>query len=105
MNTHLRRRSKTELNRLVAFLQASPGITIELEGHTDHLGAEDYNYNLSVKRAQAIYKYLIIAGISPDKLSYKGYGRSRPIAPNDSPANQQLNRRVAFRITSINSGN
>ncbi|MEM7055709.1 MAG: OmpA family protein, partial [Bacteroidota bacterium] len=97
--------SKTELNRLVAFLQANPHITIELEGHTDQLGPEDYNYNLSVKRAQAIYTYLITAGISPDKLSYKGYGRSRPIAPNDSPINRQLNRRTAFRITSIHTSN
>jgi len=52
-------RSATELNRLVEFLQAHPALCIEIEGHTDQIGAADYSYELSTKRTQAIYDNLI----------------------------------------------
>lgn len=97
----LEERSKTELNRLVAFLQAHPHLAIVLEGHTDHVGAEGYNDNLSLQRAKAVYDYLMMANIAPERLSYRGYGKSRPLVPNDMAANRRLNRRVAFRITRI----
>ncbi len=97
----LMKKSHTELNRLVAFLQANPFMSIELEGHTDHMGSDAYNEQLSIKRAKTIYEYLIQAGIEASRLTYKGYGKSRPLVPNDSPEHQQLNRRVAFRITKL----
>lgn len=96
-------RSILELKRLVAFLQANPQINIELEGHTDYVGPASYNATLSINRAKAIYDYLIAAGISATRLTYKGYGPERPLVPNDMPANRQLNRRVAFRITQIHT--
>lgn len=95
-------KSHIELNRLVAFLETNPQISIELEGHTDHIGSDKYNEELSIKRAKTVYDYLIQAGIPSNRLSYKGYGKKQPIAPNDTPENQQLNRRVAFKIISIN---
>ncbi|WP_187146260.1 OmpA family protein [Candidatus Amoebophilus asiaticus] len=97
----LNKKSYIELDRLVAFLKTNPDITIELEGHTDHIGSDEYNQQLSTKRAKAIYEYLLQAGIANDRVNYKGYGKTRPIAPNDSQENQQLNRRVAFRITRL----
>ncbi len=98
---NLEERSKIELSRLVAFLQANPKINIELEGHTDHVGTANYNLDLSIKRAKAIYDYLIAAGIAAERLTYKGYGISKPLVSNDTAVNRQLNRRVAFRITHI----
>lgn len=95
-------KSHTELNRLVAFLQSNPSIHIELEGHTDHMGSDAYNKQLSIKRAQTIYDYLIQAGIEVGRLTYQGYGKTQPLVENTSPENQQLNRRVAFRITKLN---
>jgi OOP family OmpA-OmpF porin len=97
----IEKQSTIELHRLVAFLRANPQIHIELEGHTDDIGPTDYNTNLSIKRAQAIYNYLFEAGISTHRLTYQGYGSSRPLAPNDTSINRQLNRRVAFRITQV----
>lgn len=97
----LMKKSYTELNRLVAFLQANPAMSIELEGHTDHMGSDAYNKQLSIKRAKTIYDYLIQSGIEASRLTYKGYGKTQPLVPNDSPEHQQLNRRVAFRITKL----
>lgn len=97
----LDKKSYIELDRLVTFLQTNPEMTIELEGHTDYIGSDEYNQQLSTKRAKAIYEYLLQAGIANNRLSYKGYGKIHPIAPNDSYENRQLNRRVAFKIISI----
>ncbi|HAN49914.1 MAG TPA: hypothetical protein DCQ08_02765 [Amoebophilaceae bacterium] len=94
-------RSSTELNRLVEFLQEHPALRIEIEGHTDQIGTADYNYELSTKGAQAIYDYLIASGIDAQKLTYQGYGKSRPIASQDSSSSRQLNRRVAFKIIGL----
>jgi outer membrane protein OmpA-like peptidoglycan-associated protein/tetratricopeptide (TPR) repeat protein len=100
----LDKKSYIELSRLVAFLQANPEITIELEGHTDYVGSDEYNQQLSTKRAKAVYEYLLQAGITNSRLNYKGYGKMRPLAPNDSQENRQLNRRVAFKIINISKG-
>ncbi|MFN7095817.1 MAG: OmpA family protein, partial [Burkholderiales bacterium] len=97
----LKKQSTIELNSLVAFLQTHPAIHIALEGHTDDRGTTSYNTHLSIKRAQAIYDYLIKAGIASHRLTYQGYGASRPLTPNNTSTNRQLNRRVAFRITRI----
>jgi len=97
----LEHRSTTELNRLVEFLQTYPVLRIEIEGHTDQIGTEEHNEELSTKRAQTVYNYLVAAGIDAHKITYQGYGKSRPIAPQDSSADRQLNRRVAFRIVGI----
>ena len=94
-------RSTTELNRLVEFLQANPTLCIEIEGHTDQIGTEAYNYQLSTQRAKALYDYLVAANIDAQRLTYQGYGKSRPIAPQGSYASYQLNRRVAFRIIHV----
>ena len=90
--------STTELNRLVEFLQAHPALHIAIEGHTDQVGSVAYNNQLALKRARAIYNYLVAAGIGAQRLTYEGYGKSRPIAPQGAPAGRQLNRRVAFKI-------
>jgi len=94
----LKPESKTELNKLVQLLNDNPGIKIEISGHTDNQGTTQDNIVLSKNRAKAVYDYLVRAGISADRLSYKGYGESQPIAPNDTEEGRALNRRTEFKV-------
>ncbi len=80
-------------------LKRNPGITVELDGHTDSTGPEEYNQGLSVRRAQAVKDHLVENGIAADRLTVKGFGESDPIDKNDTPAGRAENRRVGFKIT------
>ncbi len=74
----LLRESVNALDSLVAILELNPTITIELMSHTDHVGSDQFNFDLSQKRAQAVVDYLIGKGINPDRLVAKGYGETWP---------------------------
>ena len=76
-------------------------LEIEIHGHTDNQGEEDYNQTLSENRAKAVYNYLIGKGIAKERLSYKGFGESKPIATNDTKEGRQLNRRTEYVITGM----
>jgi OmpA-OmpF porin, OOP family len=96
--------SHTALDKLVALLNAHPEITIELSAHTDNIGNETYNQQLSEARAQSCVNYLISKGIDKNRLQAKGYGAAQPIAPNtkddgsDNPEGRQMNRRTEFKV-------
>jgi outer membrane protein OmpA-like peptidoglycan-associated protein len=94
----LREESNTELNRLVKLLNDNPTLKIEIQGHTDNIGGLEYNNTLSNNRSKAVVDYLIANGIDTKRLSYKGYGYSKPIATNQTPEGRQSNRRVQFEI-------
>ncbi|MEO1051160.1 MAG: OmpA family protein [Bacteroidota bacterium] len=94
----LKDKSKTELNKIVRFLKDNPNIKVEIAGHTDNSGGEKYNFDLSVKRAKAVFDYLIGSEVPANILSYKGYGERQPVRPNDTEANRQMNRRIEFKI-------
>ncbi len=96
----LRPESKNELDRLVALLNDMPSLKIEISGHTDNIGSAQYNKTLSERRAKSVVDYLIENGISPNRLTYKGYGFDMPIAPNDTEEGRQQNRRTEFKIIS-----
>ena len=66
--------SMPEMDKLIEFLNMNPSIVIEIEGHTDKVGTEEYNRMLSDKRAKEVYDHLVKKGISKDRLTYKGYG-------------------------------
>ena len=84
-----------ELKRVSDYMEAYPWETAVLEGHTDSRGTEEYNIKLSQRRVNSIKKYLVEKlGISADRLTAVGYGKSRPIATNDTDEGRQLNRRV-----------
>lgn len=87
-----------ELDRLVAMLKEYVNLKIEVSGHTDSQGDDEHNQLLSTNRAKAVYDYLIKKGISPERISYKGYGKSKPVATNDTDKGRQQNRRVEFMI-------
>lgn len=83
-------------------LLAHPGWSVEVDGHASsegHPASEKHNQQLSERRAQAVRDALVKAGVPADKLTVKGFGSSKPIAPNDTEANRRKNRRVEFTVT------
>ncbi|MCU0416645.1 MAG: OmpA family protein [Cytophagaceae bacterium] len=94
----LRTESELELNKLFEILLKNPSLKIEVSGHTDSDGDAAHNLSLSEARAHAVKDYLILKGIDPNRIVYKGYGESVPIAENTSPENKQLNRRTEIKI-------
>ncbi len=90
--------SRMELDRLKSLLDEHPSISIQINGHTDDVGEEADNLKLSEDRAQAVLDYLVQAGIDPGRLQARGFGESRPIAPNDNPEGRQRNRRTEFVV-------
>ena len=87
------------LNDVAEVIKENPSITkISVEGHTDSDGSDKYNKDLSQKRANAVKKYLVKAGIAEDKLEAVGYGEERPIADNSTDEGKEKNRRVEFNI-------
>lgn len=98
--SELRPESCTELDKLVAFLLKNPNLKIELGGHTDNTGDKKANQLLSENRAKAVQQYLVNTGkIGVGRLSYRGYGDSRPKVPNDTAENKAKNRRTEFKVT------
>jgi len=94
----LERKSKTEVNKLIAFMQQNKDIRIEISGHTDDVGSDKDNLELSEKRAKAVVDYMVDNGISNSRIRYKGYGESKPMKPNTSEDNRQLNRRIELQV-------
>ena len=94
----LRDESTAELKRLIDLLNDVPTLKIEISGHTDSKGADDYNKKLSQRRAKSVTDYLIGKGIASDRLRSAGYGEEKPIATNDTDEGRQLNRRTEFEI-------
>jgi outer membrane protein OmpA-like peptidoglycan-associated protein/tetratricopeptide (TPR) repeat protein len=90
--------SKAELLKLVEFLNVNPTVHIEISGHTDNVGAVQFNQTLSENRAKSVYQYLVTNGIPAARLVYKGYGETQPIAPNTTDENKAKNRRTEFMI-------
>ncbi|MDE7025609.1 MAG: OmpA family protein, partial [Paramuribaculum sp.] len=125
----LRPESTQALDELVQLLKDNPNITIEMASHTDRIGSEEYNIDLSQRRAKSVIDYLIAAGIAPDRLQHQGYGKSRPKTvtkrvarmypqfkegdilteeyilalpeETDREAADQINRRTEFQVLSV----
>jgi outer membrane protein OmpA-like peptidoglycan-associated protein len=87
-----------ELDRVVQAIQKRRGARVAVEGHTDDVGAEEYNLSLSERRAQAVASYLAQKGIARDHITARGFGKTRPIARNDSDPGRRKNRRVEIVI-------
>lgn len=94
----LSEKSNSELNKLIKLLQVNPSIKIEIGGHTDDTGDEKANITLSENRAKAVYDYLIEKGIQISRLSFKGYGKSLPVADNKTSEGRAQNRRTEIKI-------
>lgn len=91
-------RSHQTLDALAEIIKDCPDFIIEVDGHTDSAGDPGANQRLSERRATAVRDYLVRAGVAGGSLSAAGYGETRPLAPNDTPANMARNRRIEFNI-------
>lgn len=91
--------SYEELNTVVKFLTDNSKVEIEVSGHTDNIGSDSYNMNLSQKRADAVKNYLVSKKITETRITSKGYGKTKPIAENTTELGREQNRRVEFTIT------
>jgi len=92
-------KSIVTLNNFLEFLEINPTLKITLYGHTDNVGTDESNLLLSENRAKAVFEYLVEHNIDIERLSYKGFGESKPIATNSTKKGRSLNRRTEFLIT------
>ncbi len=103
-NYTLTRDAKIELERLYNIMKKNPKLYIEVIGHTDAIGSNEYNYQLSIKRARSVIDYLADQGISPQRFVARGEGKTMPVAINtnqdgtDNPEGRKYNRRVELKI-------
>ena len=91
--------ASSNLDKLALVLKEYPDTDIEIQGHTDSKGADDYNMTLSEKRASSVATYLKAKGIASSRIRTKGYGETAPVATNDTEDGRAQNRRVNFLIT------
>ncbi|MBE0571230.1 MAG: OmpA family protein [Ignavibacteriaceae bacterium] len=90
----LKQESEEQLHHIVTLMINYPDLKLEIQGHTDDQGKDDYNLNLSKNRAETVSSYLQLFGIDKKRLVTKGFGESKPIASNDSEEGREQNRRV-----------
>ncbi len=95
----LRPESKSELDKLVSLLNDNPNLKIQIDGHTDKMGQEKDNIQLSNNRAKAVVDYLLSKAVYTQRLTYKGYGSTKPVADNTTEQGRALNRRTELSVT------
>ena len=96
--------AREKLARVSGILAAHPGLRLEIEGHTDSVGTDEYNQNLSERRAQTVREYLVSQRIAADSVIAKGFGETQPVATNDNAAGRQQNRRVELVVSGESIG-
>jgi outer membrane protein OmpA-like peptidoglycan-associated protein len=95
----LRPEARERLAKLSGIVLAHPGLHLAVEGHTDNVGGEAYNQNLSEQRADSVRQYLIDQGLDAASITARGFGMSMPVADNSTPDGRQKNRRVEIVIS------
>jgi outer membrane protein OmpA-like peptidoglycan-associated protein len=90
--------AREKLAKISGIILAHPGLTITVEGHTDSVGGDDYNMKLSENRANAVRTYLVSQGLESGIVTAQGFGKTRPVADNNSAAGRQQNRRVEMVV-------
>lgn len=93
--------SATELDKLVALLKENPTMVAEISGHTDNVGGDAANQQLSENRARSVVEYLVQHGIQPTRLKAKGYGETKAIDSNDTETGRAQNRRTELKVISL----
>ncbi|MBV9400596.1 MAG: DUF4398 and OmpA-like domain-containing protein [Bryobacterales bacterium] len=91
--------AREKLAKVAGIILSHPGLKIQVEGHTDSIGGDDYNMKLSENRANSVRSYLTGQGISPDIVTARGFGKTRPVADNSTAAGRQANRRVEMVVS------
>ncbi len=90
-----------ELDQVIGILSDNPAFHVRLAGHTDFVGSDDYNVNLSRNRARSVADYFISKGIKPERISSFGFGKSRPLIHEKTDEARSINRRVEIRFTEV----
>jgi outer membrane protein OmpA-like peptidoglycan-associated protein len=91
--------ARERLAKVSGIVLAHPGLHLEVEGHTDSVGGDEYNQTLSERRAEAVRNYLVQQGIPADTIGSRGFGKTSPVASNDTPEGRQANRRVELVLS------
>ena len=91
--------AREKLAKISGIVLAHPGLKLEVEGHTDSVGGDEYNQTLSEKRAGSVRDYLIAQGVKEDVIQSRGFGKTKPVASNDQAAGRQMNRRVELVVS------
>ncbi len=97
--------ARERLAKVSGIVLAYPSLHLQIEGHTDSVGGDEYNQNLSEKRAGAVRDYLVQQGITANSIEARGFGKTQPIASNDTPEGRQQNRRVELVLSGDAIGN
>jgi outer membrane protein OmpA-like peptidoglycan-associated protein len=95
----LRPEAREKLAKVAGILSGHPGLRLDVEGHTDNVGGDSYNQDLSEHRGSAVRDYLTQQGMQQGSVTTKGFGKTQPIATNETPAGRQQNRRVELVIS------
>jgi outer membrane protein OmpA-like peptidoglycan-associated protein len=97
--------TQVKLAKISGILLAHPGLTLQIEGHTDSVGSDEFNQKLSEQRADAVRDFLASQGVAASSMTAKGFGKTDPIASNDTPEGRQKNRRVELVVNGAAIGN
>jgi outer membrane protein OmpA-like peptidoglycan-associated protein len=95
----LRPEAREKLAKVAGIVSGHPGLKLAVEGHTDSVGNNDYNQKLSEQRGGSVRDYLVAQGMSGGSVSSEGFGKTRPVASNDTTSGRQQNRRVELVIS------
>jgi outer membrane protein OmpA-like peptidoglycan-associated protein len=95
----LRPGAREKLARVGGIISGHPGLRLEVEGHTDSVGGDDYNQRLSEQRAASVRDYLVKQGLSMNSVTAKGFGKTQPVATNETATGRQQNRRVELVVS------
>jgi outer membrane protein OmpA-like peptidoglycan-associated protein len=90
---------REKLAKVAGIVLGHPGLKLQVEGHTDNVGSDQFNQNLSEKRAQSVRDYLVQQGLGANDVTAVGYGKTKPIASNDNATGRAQNRRVEIVVT------
>jgi outer membrane protein OmpA-like peptidoglycan-associated protein len=90
--------SEETLNTFLQYLVDNPELRFRIGGHTDNIGTDEYNLDLSVKRAKSVYNWLVNKGIQPSRLEYTGSGKREPLIDLTDDKSRAINRRVEVRV-------
>ena len=91
--------TEISLAKVSGILLSYPGLKLQVEGHTDSVGSEEMNQKLSENRAQAVRDFLVKQGVQPDNITAAGFGKTRPVADNNTASGRQQNRRVEMVVS------
>ena len=103
-SANLKPGAREKLARVAGILSSHPDLHVQIEGHTDSVGGDDYNQRLSERRAESVRAYLVQQRVAPSVVGTAGYGESRPVATNGTSAGRQQNRRVELVVTGESIG-